>query len=57
MELREFVSEALTQIAQGVVDAQTKVGAVGGQVNPYLRSPRDDVKQYMGARTPMSQHS
>jgi hypothetical protein len=34
MELREFIALTLTQIAQGVHDAQGAVAAVGAHVNP-----------------------
>lgn len=34
MELKEFISETLTQIAQGVKDAQGNVASLGAKVNP-----------------------
>lgn len=34
MELKEFISETLTQIAQGVKDAQNNVAELGAKVNP-----------------------
>lgn len=34
MELKEFISETLTQIAQGVKDAQSNVAELGAKVNP-----------------------
>lgn len=34
MELKEFVSETLTQICEGVKDAQEKCGEAGARVNP-----------------------
>ena len=37
MELREFVSMALTQITEGVVEAQKNLEATGARVNPTLR--------------------
>jgi hypothetical protein len=37
MDLKQFVNETLTQIAQGVSEAQTSVRSVGGFVNPALR--------------------
>jgi hypothetical protein len=42
MELREFIALTLTQIAQGVRDAQGAAEAVGAHVNPvnlHLRGP------------------
>lgn len=36
MELREFISETLTQIAQGVKDAQSIVAELGAKVNPEI---------------------
>jgi len=36
MNLKEFVSETLTQIIEGVKDAQEKAKKYGSQVNPYL---------------------
>lgn len=34
MELKEFISETLTQIAKGVKDAQDNVAPLGAKVNP-----------------------
>lgn len=34
MELKEFISETLTQIAEGVKDAQENVAPLGAKVNP-----------------------
>ena len=34
MELKEFISETLTQIAQGVKDGQNNVAELGAKVNP-----------------------
>jgi hypothetical protein len=34
MELKEFVSESLKQIIDGVIDAQTYVGNKGASINP-----------------------
>lgn len=34
MELKEFISETLTQIAQGVKEAQENVAGLGAKVNP-----------------------
>ena len=36
MDLKDFVSETLVQIATGVKDAQAKVKELGGTVNPSL---------------------
>lgn len=36
MELKEFVSETLTQICEGVKDAQSKCGTLGARVNPAI---------------------
>jgi hypothetical protein len=35
MDLRTFVAEAITQIVQGVVDAQRAVESTGARVNPH----------------------
>jgi len=37
MDLKQFVTETLVQIAQGVSEAQTAVRDVGGFANPALR--------------------
>lgn len=36
MQLKEFVSQALVDILEGVSDAQRKVKMPGAQVNPYI---------------------
>lgn len=36
MELKEFVTESLAQIVEGVVDAQKRILPAGGEVNPSL---------------------
>jgi hypothetical protein len=43
MELKDFISETLFQIVTGVVDAQTKVNAMGkgGSVNPFVHQLHD----------------
>lgn len=42
MELKEFIAEALAQIAGGVVDAQDRVRSGGGFVNPTVRGAQRD---------------
>lgn len=37
MELKEFVSAVLTQIVEGVMDAQTKVTSESGKINPRVQ--------------------
>lgn len=41
MELKDFISETLSQIIAGVVDAQSKVSGKGGAVNPYVHQLND----------------
>ena len=36
MELKQFISETLTQILSGIADAQSTAKSHGGQVNPAL---------------------
>ena len=43
MKLSEFVSNALTQIVQGVKEAQGKVSEHGASVNPRLRGSSSHV--------------
>lgn len=60
MDLQTFVSESLTQIAQGVADAQETVSKCGGIINPYnigSTSPdeknlrvKDDSGNYLSVR-------
>ena len=38
MELKEFVSETLTQICEGVKDAQQRCANVGARINPPINS-------------------
>ena len=37
MELREFVAQALTQITEGVIEAQKNLHPTGARVNPLMR--------------------
>jgi len=50
MDLREFVSETLTQIANGAASAAEAVRKVGGVVNPSMVSPGfdPDTTHYFG---------
>ena len=41
MELKYFISETLSQLIEGVVDAQKKVQESGGEVSPYVHSLSD----------------
>ncbi|MGD1046335.1 MAG: hypothetical protein ABR936_13580 [Bacteroidota bacterium] len=36
MELKEFVAETLTQLTQGVKQAQEQVKEIGGKINPFI---------------------
>ena len=38
MELKEFVSEVLTDIFEGVADAQVRIANKGGEINPAVRT-------------------
>lgn len=50
MELKEFISETLTQIAQGVKDAQSNVAELGAKVNPAnVPSFQGNVPHCLGA--------
>lgn len=40
MELKEFISDAITQICEGVKDAQIKCDNVGARVSPPMRNDR-----------------
>ncbi|EIQ1514463.1 hypothetical protein LUR59_004661 [Vibrio parahaemolyticus] len=48
MELKEFITEALTQIVEGVHEAQVKVDASGAEINPIVRGGIDYVAQNGG---------
>jgi hypothetical protein len=37
MELKDFVAQSLTQIAQGVVEAQDNLAPLGAKANPRMR--------------------
>lgn len=52
MELKEFISETLAQIAAGVEAAQTEVRDAGGFVNPPHRTGKQEQdKSHFGALT------
>lgn len=38
MELKQFISETLFQLIDGVVEAQSKVDSLGGRVIPHVRN-------------------
>lgn len=48
MELKAFISEALTQIVAGVVDARAKVNALSvvARVNPFLDPMTDQLARH-----------
>jgi len=48
MELKDFVSEALTQIIEGVHDAKEKVKDKGAEINPHLIGGIDLVARHGG---------
>ncbi len=37
MELKQFISETLFQLIDGVVEAQSKVDSLGGRIIPHVR--------------------
>lgn len=43
MDLKEFVSQSLQQIIEGVVLAQTAVHGTGARINPPMSSPAADL--------------
>lgn len=45
MELKEFIKETLTQIVEGVKDAQEACGKVGAVVNPQIDDVKDTLRQ------------
>jgi hypothetical protein len=45
MELKDFVREALSQIVQGVKEAQGAVASTGGEVSPRFSNRQQDVHQ------------
>jgi len=48
MELKDFVSEALTQIVEGVHEAKDKVKDKGAEINPRLMGGIDYVAKHGG---------
>jgi hypothetical protein len=49
MDLKDFISGTLSQLIDGVIDAQNKVQSVGrsgGRVNPHVRTPHPDASIY-----------
>jgi hypothetical protein len=43
MDLREFVTQTLTQVVEGVKEAQTQVDAHGAEINPPLQSSQEQL--------------
>ena len=50
MELREFVAQTLTQIFQGVREAQSATAALGARVNPGRLTFADGVREHVTQR-------
>lgn len=48
MELKEFVSQSITQIFEGVKDAQEKTNELGGSVSPKIIAPQRDNPVILG---------
>lgn len=48
MELKEFITIALTQIVEGVHEAQEKAKACGAEINPTVMGGIDYVAQHGG---------
>ncbi len=46
MELKHFISETLSNLIEGVVEAQAKVQSSGGRVSPYVSKPSDSKTIY-----------
>lgn len=46
MQLKHFISETLSQLIDGVVEAQKKVQASGGRVSPHVHTPNDPKSLY-----------
>ena len=45
MELKDFVSQTLAQIIEGVKDAAAIAEPMGAQVNPYINSPPAELER------------
>lgn len=43
MDLREFVAQTLNQILEGVKDSQATAKELGGEVNPHLSAPHNEM--------------
>ena len=50
MELREFINETVTQIAQGVKDAQEATKGTGAMINPRMKGT-DQAGKYVSLTT------
>lgn len=48
MELKDFISNALTQIVEGVQEAQGKVTVLGAEINPSVMGGIDYVAKHGG---------
>lgn len=46
MDLKDFISQTLIQIAEGVSDASSKVQELGGQVNPHITSEHKEMGRH-----------
>lgn len=49
MELKDFISETITQLIEGIVDAQSRVDSKGGRVCPYTANKLEH--KYVVAKT------
>lgn len=43
MDLQEFVKQTLTQIIEGVTDAQKQVSEKGGEINPHINTSHEQL--------------
>ena len=46
MELKDFISETLSQLVEGVIDAQSKLKDTGGSVCPPVQTPAKSESLY-----------
>ncbi len=52
MELREFISEVLTDIFEGVSAAQKRISDKGGEINPFVKTGTSGITYAPVERTP-----
>lgn len=46
MDLKDFISQTLVQIAEGVSDSSVRINELGGRVNPHVTSEHKELSRH-----------